>query len=60
MAKKGSNTAMIAEDRKWRAKSDAETLMRAEEIKKDPSRMKPAARELTRMDGYIKAATKKQ
>lgn len=45
---KKSNTIMAvsrpskAEENKWRAEDDARTLMRAEEIKRDASRIKAA------------------
>ena len=45
--------AMTADDKKWRAQSDAETLSRAEEIKGDRTRhsaaRQHAAKEMQRM-----------
>ena len=55
---KGNN--MAAQERKWQIESDAETLRRAEEIKADPKRLKPAQKKLTEMDKYIRAAAGKK
>ena len=40
MAKKAVMPRMTAEDKKWRTEEDLRTLRRAEEIKKDKSRVK--------------------
>lgn len=58
MASKGISPA--AQERKWQIESDAETLRRAEEIKADPKRLKPAQKKLTEMDKYIRAAAGKK
>lgn len=39
MAKKGNGIASIKSDEQWQVESDMHTLMRAEEIRKDPKRM---------------------
>jgi hypothetical protein len=40
---------MTAEERKWRAQSDAETLARSKEIMSDPKRLQAAAKEAQTM-----------
>ncbi|HUW56805.1 MAG TPA: hypothetical protein VMZ92_09230 [Planctomycetota bacterium] len=47
--------AMSAEDKKWRARSDADTLMQAQEIHGDRARFKAAMAEIGRREKEIKA-----
>lgn len=47
MAKKDSNPSAVTSDKKWMEEDDLRTLLRAEEIRRDPERYK-AARSLAR------------
>lgn len=57
MAMTKEEKARAAEDRKWRARSDARTLADAERIKNDVSRLKMATKEARKIaDEQIKEA----
>lgn len=49
--------AMLAEEQDWRARDDFQSLMRAEEIKRDKARMRAAAqhgkKEMSRMHSVL-------
>ena len=46
--------AQIAQEKEWAAQDDARTLAQAEQIKKDPNRMKSAAVAATKMAAEAK------
>ena len=50
--------ASVSEAR-WQAEQDADTLKRAEEIKKSPARKKAAMKEINNQRKYIEAVCKK-
>ena len=59
----GCTLAMRKDEERWRAESDMETLIRAEEIRKDPKRLKAAqeiARERVQQAAAVTAAEPKK
>lgn len=46
MSKSTSVPSMVKEEARWKAESDADTLIRAAEIKQDPARLKAAKKVL--------------
>lgn len=55
---KGETAAMSKQEAQWRAESDADTLIRAAEIKNDPARLKAAKKVLQEKKAAANTAMK--
>lgn len=54
----GRSARQKAEERRWEASSDLDVLRRADEVRKDPTRMKAARIESGRLQKALTRATK--
>ena len=52
-------TKLTAQDKKWRAQSDSNALVEADEIKADPARMKGVAGHIRRQEKAVQKQKKK-
>lgn len=60
MAKKSSKVTRLSEDRKWKIRNAADTLLEAEKVRKDKKLLSDAKRELKVRKKEIQAVIKRK